>query len=86
MVRKIIEHEISSLHKLKVEQAEVISSLLFIFSSQIIRTFGSNTFSNFFHGYDITSLGNTDAIKFRKYTKHPIKVSLKISTCSFKKM
>ena len=54
MVRKIIEHEIISLHKLKVEQAEVISSLLFIFSSQIIRTFGSNTFSNFFHGYDIT--------------------------------
>ena len=31
-------------------------------------------------------LGNICRITFLKYTKHPIKQSLKISTCSFKNM
>ena len=42
-----------------------------------------DTFSYFFHNYDITRLGNVHPITFWKYTKHPIQVSLKISTCSF---
>ena len=42
-----------------------------------------NTYSYLFHSYDITSLGNIHLITFWKYTKHPIKVSLKISACSF---
>ena len=39
------------------------------------------TFPYFFHGYHITSLGNIHPITFWKYTNHPVKVSLKISTC-----
>ena len=41
----------------------------------------SITFPYFFHGFHITSLGNIHPITFWKYTNHPIKVSLKISTC-----
>ena len=40
-----------------------------------------NTFSNFFHNYDVTTLEIIHPITFRKYTKHPIKVKI---TCSFK--
>ena len=88
---KLIEYGIILLHKYKVEQTQVIFRLLFIFSSQIIRTFGQiehlhfpNTFLYFFH--NITSSGNIHPVTLWKYEKHPIKVSLKISTCSFKKM
>ena len=62
-----------------------------LFYSQIIGTFGQiehlhfpHTFSYFFNGYSITSLGNIHAITFWNHTKHSIKVSLEISTCSFK--
>ena len=41
-------------------------------------------FSYFFHNYNITNLKNINPIRFRKYTKFPIKVLLKKSTCSFK--
>ena len=40
MESKIIGYEIVLLYKYKVEQTEVISRLLFIFYSQITRTFG----------------------------------------------
>ena len=73
------------------EQTEVISRLFFTFYSQITGTFSQiehlhfpNTFSCFFHSYDITSLGNIHPITSWKYTKHTIKVSLKISVCYFK--
>ena len=72
---KIIEYGIFLLHKYKVEQTEVISEvisrLLFTFSSQITRTFGHtehlhfpNTFSYFSHGYNITCLGSIHPITF----------------------
>ena len=71
MESKIIEYGIFLLHKYKVEQTEVISRYHSPFSSQIIRTFGQiehlhfpNTFLYFFHGYDVTSLGNIHPITF----------------------
>ena len=93
MESKIIEYGIVLLYKYNVEQTEFLDRYS-LFSSQIRRTFDQiehlhfpNTFSYFFHAHGITSLGNIHAIiAFWKYTKHPIKVSLKISTCSYKKM
>ena len=92
MESKIIEYWTMLLHKYKVEQAEVMSRLLsWLFLSWITRTFGQiehihfpYTFSHFFHSYNITSLENICPITLWKYTKHPIRVLLKISTCSFK--
>ena len=83
------------LHKYKTEQKEVISRPLFSFvthklQEHLVRTGPSehshfpNTFSYFFHSYDVMSLEKINPIAFWKYTKQPIKVLLKISTQSFK--
>ena len=71
MERKIIENGIIFFHKYKREQSKVISRLLFTFYLQISRTFGQieylrfpNRFSDFFHSYEITSLGNIHPIPF----------------------
>ena len=72
MESKIIEYRLILLHKYKVEQTEVVSIDYYsLFCSQITSTFCQiehsyfpNTFSYFFHSYDITSLGNIHPITF----------------------
>ena len=68
---KIIEFGKIILYKYKVEETELIFRLLSTFYSQITRMFGQiehlhypNTFSYFFHSYNITSLGNIHPITF----------------------
>ena len=94
MERKLVEYGIILLHKYKVEsrQKQFLDGYS-LFYSQIAGTFDwiehlhfHNLFSYFFHSYNVMCLGNICRITFWKYTKHPIKQSLKISTCSLKNM
>ena len=94
MERKLVEYGIILLHKYKVESRQKQSLDGYsLFYSQIAGTFDwiehlhfHNLFSYFFHSYNVMCLGNICRITFWKSTKHPIKQSLKISTCSFKNM
>ena len=81
---KITEYGIILLHKYKVEQTEVISKFIFTF----LLTNSKNIYIfliNFPILFTVTT-SEVYLITFWKYTKHPIKVLLKISTCSFKNM
>ena len=91
MESKIIKFRIILLYKIqgRADRSNLLDyhSLFYL---QTTRTFGQvehlhfpNTFLYFFHSYDVTSLGNINPITYWKYTKHPMKVQLKISTCSF---
>ena len=68
------------LQRHNAEHREIIPTFLFTFITRRLQEhlvghlLLSNTFSNFFHDYDVTALKIIDPITFRKYAKHSIKV------------